>query len=479
MSSQNREPHTPLDDSMPGSVLGNAWAEQARHRRSRFPILMGALLVVAGLASFGMRQWLRDDVSAQVGSRSFIVTTPSETVNANVAFDITVEVQSANATDTSYTGTVKFSSPEDPAFAVADYTFTTADAGKHTFALAGQFATAGIKTIEVVDTVDANARGSASVEVLGNGGGNGTGIAPVISSPVDGTTVNQAIVNIRGSAAPNANVSISDNDAPLGTAIALADGSFTFDTPALAEGPHRFVATADGLASTPVNVTVQTGGASQTPELILSRETVSVAPGQPAPPIDAQVFAEQGLRSVKLSLDQRLIDLSEDLSTPGVYKGSFLSPTTAGSYPVDVIVENVLGAAQPFSSLKTLVVTADTTPLPTTNTPPTASFAFTPVSGDVPLSVTFTATASDAEDGTNVSYAWDFGDGGTSIEQNPVHVYTTAGPYAPQLTVRDSGGLEATVIANPEITATGPAMVAALLVLSAALATFVVRLRAA
>jgi hypothetical protein len=75
-----------------------------------------------------------------------------------------------------------------------------------------------------------------------------------------------------------------------------------------------------------------------------------------------------------------------------------------------------------------------------TNNPPTASPTATPSSGNVPLTVQFAANASDP-DGDALTYAWDFGDGGTSTEENPVHVYQNAGAFVAWLTVSD-GELE-------------------------------------
>ena len=64
------------------------------------------------------------------------------------------------------------------------------------------------------------------------------------------------------------------------------------------------------------------------------------------------------------------------------------------------------------------------------------------LSGHSPLDVTFNATASDDDDcpGSNeiLTYAWDFGDGGTSSEPNPTHVYETGGSFTATLTVTDS-----------------------------------------
>src|SRR5690606_40329721 len=43
--------------------------------------------------------------------------------------------------------------------------------------------------------------------------------------------------------------------------------------------------------------------------------------------------------------------------------------------------------------------------------------------------------------GTNiVSYLWDFGDGQTSTEQNPEHIYTSVGEFAVRLTIEDEDG---------------------------------------
>jgi PKD repeat protein len=51
---------------------------------------------------------------------------------------------------------------------------------------------------------------------------------------------------------------------------------------------------------------------------------------------------------------------------------------------------------------------------------PVANFSGSPTSGVAPLNVNF----SDASSGTITSWAWTFGDGGTSSAQNPGHAYT-------------------------------------------------------
>lgn len=55
------------------------------------------------------------------------------------------------------------------------------------------------------------------------------------------------------------------------------------------------------------------------------------------------------------------------------------------------------------------------------------------------LEVTFTDESTDP-DGSISSWAWNFGDGNTSTQQNPVHTYAAAGTYTVTLTVTDNGG---------------------------------------
>ena len=62
-----------------------------------------------------------------------------------------------------------------------------------------------------------------------------------------------------------------------------------------------------------------------------------------------------------------------------------------------------------------------------------------PREGIAPLTVSFGAQASDP-DGGAVTYAWDFGDGATSAEPSPSHVYTENGYYTAKLTVSDAQG---------------------------------------
>ena len=68
-----------------------------------------------------------------------------------------------------------------------------------------------------------------------------------------------------------------------------------------------------------------------------------------------------------------------------------------------------------------------------------SSFNLSTVGGEAPLQVNFTNT-SQTGNGATISYYWDFGDGETSSEENPVHIYNQAGTYIVNLTTTSNWG---------------------------------------
>ncbi len=62
------------------------------------------------------------------------------------------------------------------------------------------------------------------------------------------------------------------------------------------------------------------------------------------------------------------------------------------------------------------------------------------VHGKAPLTVKFSSSGSRDKKGGNLSYFWDFDDGGTSQEQNPVHTFKKPGYYKVTLQVKGPSG---------------------------------------
>ena len=119
--------------------------------------------------------------------------------------------------------------------------------------------------------------------------------------------------------------------------------------------------------------------------------------------------------------------------------------TSAGTYSITLTVEGPGGSdSLTCSDCITVLHPA-----------PSAGFTPSTTAGDYDLTVSFTNTSQ----GPITDYLWDFGDGQTSTEANPVHVYTTAGTYTVTLLATGPGGSDQAECADC-ITVTHPAPVA-------------------
>jgi hypothetical protein len=101
-----------------------------------------------------------------------------------------------------------------------------------------------------------------------------------------------------------------------------------------------------------------------------------------------------------------------------------------------------------------ITVTAD-------NDPPVAD-AGGPYIGGPGQNIVFNGTGSSDPDGDGLTYAWDFGDGGTGSGATPTHAYALVNGYLVTLTVTDDGApnLSATDLASVQILNSLPATVA-------------------
>ncbi len=118
------------------------------------------------------------------------------------------------------------------------------------------------------------------------------------------------------------------------------------------------------------------------------------------------------------------------------------SPTASGVFNYTV---TTTGICAPATATGTITVNA----LPTANFSASVPSCETGVINFTDMSV--------ANSGSIISWAWDFGDGGTSTQQNPSHTYASAGTYTVSLVVTTDKGCisttpaqQVTVYAKPE-----------------------------
>ncbi|WP_327678587.1 ThuA domain-containing protein [Streptomyces sp. NBC_00467] len=71
---------------------------------------------------------------------------------------------------------------------------------------------------------------------------------------------------------------------------------------------------------------------------------------------------------------------------------------------------------------------------------PVAEASADKTSGKAPLKVAFSSAGTTDGDGDALTYAWDFGDGGTSTDANPSHTYKKNGTYTATVTAKDPTG---------------------------------------
>ncbi|WP_048158670.1 PGF-pre-PGF domain-containing protein [Methanosarcina sp. WWM596] len=102
--------------------------------------------------------------------------------------------------------------------------------------------------------------------------------------------------------------------------------------------------------------------------------------------------------------------------------------TSAGTYTTTLTVSNADGTASKDGTITVLQTTEPVVPV--------ANFTSNVVSGNTPLEVSFTDTST----GSPTAWSWDFGDGTTLTDQNPVHTYTSAGAYTVTLTASNANG---------------------------------------
>ncbi len=162
---------------------------------------------------------------------------------------------------------------------------------------------------------------------------------------------------------------------------------------------------------------------------------------EPPPTVGTFAAPELQLPSVEM-LDE------QNQQFDHVYTGSYSGLKVNGVYEVVIFARDGQGNVSK-SLIQEVSVSGGSD-----NQPPQASFAYFPELPGTYQSVSFEDASVDP-DGSVTGWDWDFGDGTSSSEQNPLHSYTDPGSYTVTLSVFDESGATHSTAAILEIGADG------------------------
>lgn len=266
------------------------------------------------------------------------------------------------------------------------------------------------------------------------------GGGPPVLAAIGNKTVNEqiqlAFTATATDPSPGATLTFSlDPGAPAGASIQASTGAFNW-TPTEFQGPGSF------------QITVRVTDNGSPPLGDFETITVTVNEVNVAPILGAIgskiVTVGSTLTFTPTATDSDVppntLCFSIDAgSPPGVtmscLSGVFMwtpSLGQVGTYAITVRVTD--NGLPPLSDSETITVTV----VPQANAP-TAN-AGGPYSGIVNSAVNFDGTGSSDPNGDALTYAWNFGDGGTGSGATPLHTYTAPGTYAVTLRVTDPTG---------------------------------------
>jgi hypothetical protein len=386
-------------------------------------------------------------VSVTAGGLDHFHVTVGTPQTAGAAANVIVEaVDSANNRVTSYTGTIVFSSDDPLAALPANYTFTGADSGIHTFTNGVTLKTAGNKFVLATDT---GKTGQANVTVNA-----ATPKALVLQAPPSNASVAGAVF-------PQQPV-VKGRD-QFGNVANLADGLDVYGL--IAVGSSTLVGTV------PVDAASGSGTFTDLAYLKAEQITIMFTCGSLTPVTSAPITISPGAAS-QLGFSQQPIDTPYDTAiTPPVkvaVQDAYGNTITGATNNITVALtgtatltgtlnKNAVAGEAAFGDLKIdkagtgykLVAVSGAWNVQSNAfsildiTPPviTSSIVAEPSSATTGQAVTFTIAATDNQ---AVTYTFNFGDG-TTITGNTTgsatHTYTTAGTYTVVVTVYDVSGL--------------------------------------
>jgi hypothetical protein len=298
-------------------------------------------------------------------------------INNNVSVKISAKDANGNV-DPGYRGTIRFIVPTDPNAKIpADYTFTDADQGVHNFYLAISFGTIGQHKLVVKDTSDIRVAGEMDIDVVprpGDGSNidiNLEGSANLqagnisVNVPSTGSTFSSSRITLSGTAPGIQNLQLFDGPTLVSNTVPVnPDGTFTYQTPQLADGLHQFQffsndGTGQEFKSDKISVTID-----QTPPSVLKVDLIPSNEAEPGEEVTVMVGSTEDLSLVEgIFQGQPLVFERMDERT---FRAFIIAPNNGGAYPISVSAADLLGNTKNEPNAEVLYVKLPQVFIPTT-----------------------------------------------------------------------------------------------------------------
>ena len=224
-----------------------------------------------------------------------------------------------------------------------------------------------------------------------------------------------------------------DTDCPIGALLPVGAYRGTWDLRTDALGGDAVVVDAEGYRASG-DIDGSTGVDENDANLWFRvsdgyvRPTASAGPDHEGWLNDSFVFNARGSASTNASLESYEWDFDDDGATDATGPLAIWRFAAKGTHAVSLTVADSLGEEAEDEAVVTI-----------RNRSPEARFVYLPAEPEAGEPALF-ADASADPDGVIASWAWDFGDGGTSPDREPTHTYDRAGTYTVRLTVTDEDG---------------------------------------
>lgn len=283
----------------------------------------------------------------------------------------------------------------------------------------GSFRLAAGPHVTLASPADASLTNNATPTFSGTGGSAAGDNSTVTVNVYSGTSVGGTLVQTRTATVSSGTWSVAASPAlPDGTYTARAQQSNNAGDTGYS-GANTFT-----VDTTPPAVTVTSPAAGPSSNTTPAFAGAAGTAAGDLPGITAVVYAGTGTGGA-------VVQTLHATATGGSWSTTASSALAPGSYTVQAQQSDAAGNVG-TSSPRTFTVT---------DTPPTASFTFTPAAPLSGQAVAFDGGASSDPDGSIVAWSWDFGDGSSAATtRQTTHTYAAAGAYTVSLTVTDDAG---------------------------------------